>query len=121
MAHEETRSQDLPQGEWTARWIEPVEQAGGRDVQRPAHHLAAELRVDGAVRAATLRITAHGVYEAFLNGRRIGDAELTPGFTAYRRRLQVQTFDVTGLLVAGANALGVLLSDGWWRGQHGIA
>lgn len=114
-------SQYLSLREWTARWIEPVEPAGGRAVQRAAHHLAAELRVEGAVRSATLRITAHGVYEAFLNGRRIGDAELTPGFTAYRRRLQVQTFDVAELLVPGANALGALLSDGWWRGQHGIA
>jgi alpha-L-rhamnosidase len=73
------------------------------------------------VRSAALRITAHGVYEAFLNGERVGDHELTPGFTAYRRRLQVQVFDVTGLLRPGANALGALLSDGWWRGQHGIA
>jgi alpha-L-rhamnosidase len=106
---------------WTARWIEPVEAAGGPGIQRPAHHLAAEFRVDGPVRSATLRITAHGVYEAFLNGARVGDCELTPGFTAYRKRLQVQTFDVRGLVRRGANVLGALVSDGWWRGQHGIA
>jgi alpha-L-rhamnosidase len=113
----EARSPDR----WIASWIEPVEDDGGRDVQRPAQHLATELRVDEPVRAATLRITAHGVYEAFLNGARIGDHELTPGFTAYRKRLQVQSFDVAALVVQGANALGALLSDGWWRGQHGIA
>jgi len=106
---------------WTAQWIEPFEPDDLPPVQRPAHHLAAEFRVAGPVRSAMLRITAHGLYEAFLNGARIGDHELTPGFTAYRRRLQVQTFDVTGRVRQGANALGALLSDGWWRGQHGIA
>ncbi len=106
---------------WTARWIEPVEAEGLPELQRPAQHLATEFRVAQPVRSATLRITAHGVYEAFLNGRRIGDHELSPGFTAYRKRLQVHIFDVTALVVSGDNALGAHLSDGWWRGQHGIA
>ena len=70
---------------------------------------------------ARLYATAHGVYEAFLNGTRVGDLELTPGFTAYRKRLQVQTYDVTDLVVAGDNVVGALLSDGWWRGQNSVA
>jgi alpha-L-rhamnosidase len=98
--------------EWSARWIEPVEPDGVPDLQRPAHHLATGFRVDQRVRSATLRITAHGVYEAFLNGSRIGDHELSPGFTAYRKRLQVHTFDVTALVIPGANVLGAHLSDG---------
>ncbi|MFI1704997.1 alpha-L-rhamnosidase N-terminal domain-containing protein [Streptomyces griseoruber] len=64
---------------------------------------------------------AHGLYEAFLNGERVGDRELTPGFTAYRKRLQVQSFDVSGLVLEGVNALGALLSYGWWRAQTGVA
>ncbi len=74
-----------------------------------------------AIESAHLHATAHGIYEAFLNGTRVGDCELTPGFTAYRKRLQVQTFDVTDLLKEGRNALGAILSDGWWRGQNGMA
>ena len=69
---------------------------------------------------ARLYATAHGLYEAFLNGARIGDLELTPGFTQYASRLQVQAYDVTGLLTQGENELTVLLSDGWFRGQVGI-
>lgn len=107
--------------DWTARWIEPVEPDGTPELQRPAHHLATGFRVDGPLRSATLRITAHGVCEVFLNGSRIGDHELSPGFTAYRKRLQVHTFDVTAHVAPGANAFGAHLSDGWWRGQHGIA
>ena len=108
-------------GAWRARWIEPIEPGGGPARQRPAYHLAGELDLPGGVAAAVLHVTAHGLYEAFVNGRRVGDAELTPGFTAYRRRLQVQSFDVAALLVDGRNAFGALLSDGWWRGQNGVA
>lgn len=107
-------------GQWVARWIEPVEPERTPAVQRPAYHLARTFDVDRPVREATLYATAHGVYEAFVNGTRVGDCELTPGFTAYRHRLQVQAFDVTALVAKGANALGALVSDGWWRGQHGV-
>jgi alpha-L-rhamnosidase len=108
------------QHDWQATWIEPSEPEDGADAHRPAYHLVGEFSVDDAVASATLLTTAHGVYEVFLNGSRVGDDELTPGFTAYRKRIQVQTYDVTTLVVRGANALGALLSDGWWRGQHGI-
>jgi alpha-L-rhamnosidase len=106
---------------WSGEWVEPVEAAGLPDVHRPAYHLVGELTIDEPVREAVLHATAHGVYEAFLNGNRIGDVELTPGFTAYRKRLQVHSFDVTDLLVQGSNAVGFLLSDGWWRGQTTVA
>ena len=107
--------------DWRARWIAPVE---GDDLparQRPVHQLGGAVVVDGDVRSAQLHVTAHGIYEAFVNGARVGDLELTPGWTAYRSRLQVQTFDVAELLTAGANVVGALLSDGWWRGQSGVA
>jgi alpha-L-rhamnosidase len=107
--------------EWAACWVSPTEARDVADVQRPAYHLATDFVIEGSVNSAELYITAHGIYEAFVNGLRVGDLELTPGFTAYRARLQVQRFDVTDLVRSGANALGVLLSDGWWRGQHGIA
>lgn len=107
-------------GDWVARWIEPVEHER-REVQRPAHHLATTFEVDDDVRRATLRLTAHGLVEPFVNGERVGDEELLPGFTAYRRRLEVHIYDVTELVLRGENAVGVLLSDGYWRGQHSSA
>jgi alpha-L-rhamnosidase len=106
-------------GRWTGQWIEPAEPPGP-PVQRPAYHLAGEVTICGPVAAAWLHVTAHGIYEAFINGARVGDEELRPGFTAYRSRLQVQSYDVTGLVTEGVNALGALVSDGWWRGQHGF-
>ncbi|GIJ59251.1 family 78 glycoside hydrolase catalytic domain [Virgisporangium aurantiacum] len=104
--------------DWTARWIQPREDEVPPPGERPAHLLRTLFTVDGGG-PARLYITAHGLYEAFLNGVRVGDAELTPGYTQYASRLQVQTYDVTDLLRPGANALGVVLADGWFRGQTG--
>ncbi|HEY3502829.1 MAG TPA: family 78 glycoside hydrolase catalytic domain [Actinocatenispora sp.] len=95
---------------WRARWIEPVTTGA------PAHavwYLAGECELAAPPPRARLYVTAHGVYEFVLNGTRVGDAELTPGFTSYPTRLQVQTYDVTGLLHAGTNRLGAILSGGW--------
>lgn len=111
----------LDPAQWTAEWIEPLEAPDAPDRQRPAYLLAGECALPDDIEAAALHATAHGIYEVFVNGARVGDAELTPGFTAYRRRLQVQSWEVTALLRPGVNALGALLSDGWWRGQNGVA
>jgi alpha-L-rhamnosidase len=107
--------------DWQAAWIEPGEMPGGAPGERPAALLRCEFDVDRPVVAARLHATAQGMYEAFLNGERAGDAELTPGFTQYDVRLQVQTVDVTDSVRPGRNALAVVLADGWFRGQVGIA
>jgi alpha-L-rhamnosidase len=114
------RGTGLP-ASWTAHWVEPTEPEGLSDVQRPAYHLAGELSLTAAPTQAVLHVTARGLYEAFVNGERVSDAELTPGFTAYRKRLQVQSYDVTALMRTGENVIGALLSDGWWRGQTTVA
>ena len=69
---------------------------------------------------ATLHATAHGIYEAGLNGHRVSAALFTPGWTAYEWRLQVNEFDVTDLLAAD-NRLEFRLGNGWWRGNLGFA
>ena len=66
------------------------------------------------VKKAELEITALGVYEAELNGKRIGDFVLAPGWTSYEHRLQVQAYDVTGLL-SQSNELRVTVGRGWFR------
>lgn len=66
---------------------------------------------------ATLRVTALGLYECEINGRKVGDLVLTPGWTDYAKRVYFQTHDVTSLLQPGENAIGALLGDGWYCGQ----
>ena len=63
---------------------------------------------------ARLYVTALGSYRMFLNGARVGDDVLTPGFTDYRKRVLYQTYDVTTQVVHGANVIGALLGDGWY-------
>src|SRR4051794_27183574 len=106
----------LSTADWTARFISPIE-LGGLDA--PAPVLGAVLELPGDVTSARLYSTAHGIYEAFLNGRRVGDQVLTPGWTAYAERLRYQTYDVTDLVREGANELEVLLGNGWFRGRLG--
>ncbi|MDP9795031.1 alpha-L-rhamnosidase [Catenuloplanes nepalensis] len=80
----------------------------------------AGLSAAGGIVSARLYITAEGLYEASINGARVGDALLTPGWTAYRHRLRYQTYDVTALLHDGENRLDVQLGNGWWRGHLGF-
>lgn len=71
------------------------------------------------VAKARLYITACGLYEALVNGKRVGDFVLAPGHTDYTKRIQLQTYDVTELLENGENVITVELSDGWYRGSCG--
>ena len=73
-----------------------------------------------APRSARLYITAHGVFEAEVNGRAVGDEVLAPGWTEYRSRLRYRTHDVTRLLRRGPNVLAAHLADGWYRGRLGF-
>lgn len=109
----------LDPSDWAAKWIEPSEEERPPSGQRPVYVLRREFAL-AEVAPARLYATAHGIYETFLNGQRVGDLELTPGFTAYHANLHVQTYDVAELLRAGANTWEVLLSDGWFRGRTGF-
>jgi alpha-L-rhamnosidase len=72
------------------------------------------------VARARLYATALGLYEAHLNGRRVGRDQLAPGWTDYRERVQYQTYDVTSLLRPGANAIGTYVAPGWYAGNVGM-
>jgi alpha-L-rhamnosidase len=108
-----------PPRSWRAQWVSPTADPGTAG-RRPAYRLRGSFSIDGPVRRATLFATAHGIYEAELNGVRVGDEELTPGYTEYQHHTQVQSYDVTGLLRPGENLLDALLADGWYRGQVGV-
>jgi alpha-L-rhamnosidase len=74
----------------------------------------------GEVTGARLYATALGVYEVSVNGQKAGDQFLAPGWTDYPRRLQHQTYDITGLVKKGPNVIGAALADGWYRGNVGM-
>ncbi len=67
---------------------------------------------------ARLFVTARGIYEIYLNGRRVGEAYFNPGLTQYNKHHMYQTYDVTNYLNSGSkNALGAWLGEGWWSGN----
>jgi alpha-L-rhamnosidase len=105
---------------WQARMVSPVLPPVGADGE-PAMLLRGEVHLPGDVVRARLRATAHGVMTLHLNGAPVGEDVLHPGWTSYTHRLRYRTWDVTALLRPGANALGVHLADGWYRGFLGFA
>ena len=81
--------------------------------------LRKEFAVGGTVAHASVCVTGLGLFELRINGVRVGDRLLAPEWTLYGTRLQYQTFEVTDLIRAGANAVGAQLSGGWWTGPAG--
>ena len=68
------------------------------------------------IEGARLYVTARGIYEIFVNGKRAGDDYYNPGLTQYNITHMYQTYDVTGMIKAGENAMGAMLGEGWWSG-----
>ncbi len=108
----------LDSSNWQAKWVSPD---WDEDLSRPqpCPLLRHRFRTQGDVVKARLYATSLGLYELQLNGRRVGDAVLTPGWTSYDHRVQYQTYEVTGLIRAGENVVGAMLGDGWYRGYLG--
>jgi len=108
----------LNASDWKAKWI-----TGNYKVRKseryPVDCLRKNLSVTGEVKSARLYITACGLYQAKLDGKKIGNFCLAPGHTDYRKRIQYQTYDVTGMLSQGNHALTAELADGWYRGSTG--
>jgi len=108
----------LDAGDWLARFVGP---APGGDASALPLVRSPEVRIEGEVVAARLYASAHGVYELELNGSRIGDEVLEPGWQSYRHRLRYRTHDVTELVAsAGTVVVGALLGEGWYRGRLGF-
>ncbi|MDO4285452.1 MAG: family 78 glycoside hydrolase catalytic domain [Eubacteriales bacterium] len=76
--------------------------------------------VDGRVKEAFAFATAFGIYEFYLNGRKVGEDILTPGWTSYHKHLMYQTYEVTDYLREGTNRAGASLGAGWYKGLMGF-
>ena len=78
-----------------------------------------EFRLERKVGRARVSVCGLGAYELRLNGQKVGNDVLNPGWTQFNKRLQFQTFDITDRLRSGRNAFGVVLGNGWWHGRIG--
>lgn len=107
----------LKEDDWQAKWISP---AYKEEEERPSPLLRKEFSISKKIKSATAYITAHGLYEAQLNGKKIGDKYFTPGWTSYKKRLQYQVYDVTDMFKTGNNTIAVMLGSGWYRGYFSL-
>lgn len=80
----------------------------------PAPYLRKNFTVNQSVTRATVYVTALGAYELHLNGQKVGNDVLTPGWTQFTKRVYYQTYDVTAMVQAGSNTIGAILGDGWY-------
>ncbi|MBM6980460.1 MAG: alpha-L-rhamnosidase N-terminal domain-containing protein, partial [Actinomyces succiniciruminis] len=103
----------LSRDDWTAR---PITAPGNRRTD-PAPVMVRRLTVPAGTTTARLHLTAGGIYEAFIDGVKVGADELAPGWTEYSRRILAQTHDVTTALTPGEHELAVVLGNGWYRGH----
>ena len=109
----------MHESDWTARWITDPNPLPVRDEDFYKEHSAPLIRKDielhKEVASARLYVSGLGYYEARLNGEKIGDAMLDPGWTQYGRQVLYSTYDISRLLQKGRNAIGFILGNGWYN------
>ena len=110
------RQSGMREAAWTAQMVRPLADKG---VGTRASFLRKSFNLASPSGAETLRISALGLYRAFINGKRVGHDQLTPGWTCYKERLSYQAYPVGDLLRAGENIIDIWLGDGWMRSQMG--
>lgn len=121
-----------PSGNWTqagyddSGWVTPDSTgtpwgtpALNEIARMPAPYLRKTFVVSQPVTRATVYVTALGAYELRLNGQKVGNDVLTPGWTQFTKRVYYQTYDVTGMILGGGNTLGAILGDGWYASVLG--
>jgi len=104
--------------DWKASWIEPQTIPDAK-AGEPCPLIRKTFKLKKEIRSARLYITAHGLYQLEVNGETPNDWLFAPGWTSYNKHLQYQTYDLTSLLQKGENAIGIILGNGWYRGDLG--
>ncbi len=97
-----------------AKWI-----CAGRDIGQVSPCFYKRISVKGEIACATAYVSAVGVYNFLINGKKVGNAVLAPGWTSYKNRIQYQEYDITPLLANGENVISILCGKGWALGEIG--
>ncbi|WP_299012527.1 glycoside hydrolase family 78 protein [uncultured Polaribacter sp.] len=112
----------LKNSDWKGKWISlPANELNKKDrhkqlLFRP-QYMRKQIALKQKVKKARLYITAKGAYEFYINGKKVGDDVMSPGWTPYNKRIPTLTYDVTNLLEEGNNTLGATVAEGWFGGR----
>ncbi|WP_044209482.1 family 78 glycoside hydrolase catalytic domain [Flammeovirga sp. OC4] len=112
----------LRNSDWKGKWIHiPYEQLNETDylgslLFRP-QYIRKEIQIPEDVKNARLYITAKGVYEAYVNGIKVSDDRMSPGWVPYRKYIPTLTYNLSKLLKKGKNTIGVVVAEGWYAGR----
>ncbi len=105
--------------DWTSKWISDGSANPSRDEEYyksdPMPLFRKTFMAGRRVQSARLYITGLGYYEAFINGERVGDRVLDPGWTTYRKQVLYSVYDITSMINNGDNVIAVTLGNGWWN------
>lgn len=102
----------LDSASWIAKWISIPKV----DTLGPCYYFRNEFAVTKKISSARAYVTSLGLYELFLNGKKVSNDLFTPGWTSYNKRMQYQTYDITPMLQQ-KNTIGALLGEGWYDGK----
>ena len=107
----------LEPGSWKASWIEFPSETEAKG-SKPAQYFRKDFSTGKKIKSARVFVTSLGLYQLFLNGKKVSTDLFTPGWTSYKYRLQYQTYDVTSIIQT-KNTIGAIIGDGWYRGNIG--
>lgn len=109
----------LNTSDWQAKWIGDGSKQFEKDEdfykEDPMPLFKKIFTASKKIASARLYISGQGYYEAYLNGKKIGDRVLEPGFTTYKKEVLYSCYDVSSLLKNGSNNIGVMLGNGWYN------
>ena len=102
---------------WKASWISMDSEKEIKG-SKPCQYLRKDFSTTKKIQSARVYVTSLGLYQLFLNGKKVSTDLFTPGWTSYKNRIQYQTYEVTSM-IREKNAMGAILGDGWYRGNIG--
>ena len=107
----------LEPGSWKASWITLGSEPDVKG-SKPGQYFRKDFPAAKKVKSARVYVTSQGLYQLFLNGKKVSTDLFTPGWTSYKNRIQYQTYDVTSM-IRPTNSIGAMVGDGWFRGNIG--
>jgi len=109
----------LDNAEWKGKWIEEAKASSEENKNlyedKPSPLFRKDFTLSRKIKKAVMHVSGIGYYEAFLNGKKVGNKLLDPGWTDYSKRILYSTYDVTTYMATGSNCVGMILGNGWYN------